>query len=616
MEPVTIDFETEAIQDRPHYPPKPVGVSILLPGKKPKYYAWGHPEGNNCTFQDARQALLAAYGTKNRKLFHNSKFDVEVAHVHMGVRMLSWDEIEDTLFLLFLNNPHAKSLSLKPAAEAYLGMPPEEQDDVKDWVMANVPGAKLSDWGAYICKAPAQIVGPYANGDVERTYRLFKELRPVIAECGMDAAYNRERRLMPILLENERVGIRVDTASLSRDLDSFRAAVVVAEKFLFKHLGGSFNLDSDEEKAERLERHGVVTEWAMTPTGRRSTSKKNMTLDKFNDPKIASALGYRDRLCTCIRMFGENWLQMAEAGDGYIHTNWNQVRQTNDRNSFSGTRTGRPSTSNPNFLNISKTWMDKDDHYAHPKFLKVPELPLMRKYLLPDPGHVFLHRDYNQQELRALAHFEDGALMKMYQENPRMDIHAFVSKEVARLRGMELPRRPAKITVFRRIYGGGAPATAQALNCSIDVARRVIGAIEAAIPGLKDLDKELKAIGRSGGAIRTWGGRTYYCEPPSYSKKYKRDMTYEYKLLNYLIQGSSADATKESIIRYDDTRKGSRFLVSVYDESNISAPIGTAKREMNTLREAMESVEFDVPMLTEGKSGPSWGELKEYKDAN
>jgi hypothetical protein len=28
----------------------------------------------------------------------------------------------------------------------------------------------------------------------------------------------------------------------------------------------------------------------------------------------------------------------------------------------------------------------------------------------------------------------------------------------------------------------------------------------------------------------------------------------------------------------------------------------------------MESVEFDVPMLTDGEAGPTWGQMQDYND--
>jgi DNA polymerase I-like protein with 3'-5' exonuclease and polymerase domains len=106
----------------------------------------------------------------------------------------------------------------------------------------------------------------------------------------------------------------------------------------------------------------------------------------------------------------------------------------------------------------------------------------------------------------------------------------------------------------------------------------------------------------------------YYCEPPQYSEKYGRDMTFEYKLLNYLMQGSGADVTKETIIRFDEAKKDSRFIVTVYDEVNFSAPKKAMASEQKILRECMRSIETDIPMLSDGEVGLNWGTLEKFKE--
>ena len=88
-------------------------------------------------------------------------------------------------------------------------------------------------------------------------------------------------------------------------------------------------------------------------------------------------------------------------------------------------------------------------------------------------------------------------------------------------------------------------------------------------------------------------------------------MTYEYKLLNYLIQGSAADQTKEAINDWNAVRTWpTKFLATVHDEINACAPTETALAAMDGLRLAMEKDRFDVPMLTEGFQGPNWHELE------
>lgn len=619
---ITIDFETEGIEQRPVYPPRPVGFSILKPGqKKSRYYAWGHPCENNCSFEEARNALLEAWESDVPLLFHNAKFDVDVAEVHMKMPPLRWERIHDTLFMLAEVDPYAPSLSLKPSAERLLGMAPEERDAVKDWVIANIPEAKKkpSSWGAYICKAPGKLVGTYADGDVVRTKALFDKLYPEVLEGGMGTAYDRERRLLRVLLANEREGICADLDAMVRDREVYIKAIEAADAWLRKRLNApDLNVDSDAELAAVLEREGIVTEWEMTKTGKKSTAKKSMTVDKFSDAKVASVLGYRGRASTCISVFMDNWIRMAQHGNGRIFTNWNQVRQSHG-NDNAGARTGRMS-SNPNLQNIPKGWYDKDDGYVHPKFLKaLPELPLMRRYILPDSygkrdQGVFLHRDYNQQELRILAHFEDGKLMTAYNENPRLDVHDFVKDEIERVSGIKLERRAVKVLNFGMVYGMGLAKLAVGIHSTVEDARRIKNAQGAAIPGLKELNKTIVARGKAGLPIATWGGRLYYTEPPQPSKFGSGMQTFEYKLLNYLIQGSAADCTKEAVIRYDEARQDSRFLVTVHDEINLSAPSRAVAKEMKILREVMQSVEFDVPMLSDGKFGPNWGSLSKYEE--
>lgn len=621
----TIDFETEAIEKRPEFPPKPVGVSIREPGKKDRYFAWDHPTGNNCTKSDAQRMLKNVWKPGRPLLFFNAKFDVDVGETHMGLPRLPAEDIHDAQLMMFLRDPHAKKLDLKTLAEDYLDEPPEEQDAVRAWVMAHKKELEAeygrftpSQWGRHICHAPGDLVGKYAKGDTRRTIGLFREAWPwVINEHEMLDAYIREQKVMPLFLENERRGIRLDVQRLRKDTKAYEAALEATDAWLCKRLGADISLDNDREVADALLSSGVVREedFTLTPTGKLSISKTNLKPDMYQDPRVASAFGYRNRLTTCLKMFMVPWLAQADRrGDGYISTNWNQIR-----NEKGGTRTGRPSCTDPNFLNISKTWDNNDDGYEHPGFLNSLQLPLVRRYLLPDKGETWLHRDYNGQELRLLAHFENGPLMEAYQRNPWLDVHQHVADLIEETTAQEFQRKSVKIANFRIIYGGGAPATAQGVGCSLDEAKLLLAAHAKALPsvnGKGGISQQTKGIGRSDECLFTWGGRAYYVEPPSFNKKYGREMTYEYKLLNYLCQGSAADVTKQAMINYNEhPKRQGRFLVQVYDELNASSG-PDKKAEMEVLRESMEAVseQMDVPMLSEGKSGFKWGELKPYKE--
>lgn len=624
LETITIDFETKAIEARPTYPPKPVGVSIKLPHERTaRYYAWGHPTGNNTTLTEAKRVLRAAWNDREyKKLFHNAKFDMDVAETHMGMRRLSWDEYHDTLFLLFLHTPHAESLSLKPSAERELGVKPTERDALRDWIIANVK-CQPRKWGAYIADAPGGLVGRYsAKGDAMMTHNLFRKLYPLVHDAGMGAAYDRERRLMPILLDNERLGLRVDLKALERDVPVFEREGARVDAWVRKRLKAKdLNIDSNDDLATALLRARVAKEndFLRTPpsktfpNGQLSVSKESL-MGAISDKRLLQALGYRSRLGTVLTTFMKPWILIANENNGRIHTQWHQVRQGhgNDKDN-SGARTGRIISSDPNLLNIAKTFEGRGDGYEHPRWMQeLRPLPLVRLYVLPDEGELFLHRDYDQQELRILAHFEEGALQRQYQQNPHLDVHNFVRDEIKRVVGLYIKDRTRVKTInFGDIYGLGVPGLVRKLKCSVAEAKELKNAKRRAMPDVEELKRAIKETAQQGHPIKTWGGRLYYVEKPQIQDGEAR--TFEYKLLNYLIQGSAADMTKEAVIRYHAMphREG-RFLVTVYDEINGSAPKSAVAEELSRYRKAMESVEFDVPMLSTAKVGTSWGTLQNY----
>ncbi len=612
--PVTLDFETFAIEDRPQYPPKPVGLSIMYPGKQPKYLAWGHPTKNNTTIEAAQAELKDIYRSGAPLLHHNGKFDVDVATTHMGVAMPTWDRLHDTMYQLFLLHPHSMNLKLKPAAQEHLGMAPEERDAVADWLVDSGTIAKnqRGKAGAFIAYAPGDIVGRYANGDTLRTRKLHDLLYKQL-DSGMLGAYQREQQLMPILLENEQLGMRIDVDALRRDVALYEQVYERVSAWICKLLKTpDMNIDSGEELANALEKAGKADGGFMltAKSHQRSTSKESLN-QAITDKRLRAALDYRAKLKTILGTFMRPWLRMGEHSGGWVNTSWNQVRQARGNDS-AGARTGRLS-SNPSLMNIPKD-LAGDEGYNHPDFLKVPPLPEVRNYVIADDTDcVLLDRDYSQQELRLLAHFEDGQLAAAYNANPKLDVHAYVGQEVQRVAAREIKRKYIKILNFLMVYGGGIDALVLKLGVSAQEAKELKAFHAAALPDVKVLDNETKARGKApGGSIRTWGGRVYHVEPPRFNKETGRQQTFEYKLLNYLIQGSAADHIKESIIRYHHLKKDGRFVLTVHDQNVATCPKKATKTEMARLKEAMESIKFDVPMLSEGDVGYRWNQLEPY----
>lgn len=628
--PCQIDFETTAIEARPAYPPKPIGVSIKEWGLPAEYLAWGHKSGNNTTKAKAKArltALVTKYCGKPGApgvCMHHGKFDSEVMEVHLGIPIPAWEFMHDTTFVLFIHDPNLKNIGLKPAAEEILGWPADEKDAVADWAIANqpVPGIRLSRGPKsefYFMKflewVPGDIVGPYANGDTERTEAIFAKLYPLIVQRGMLEAYNRERRLMPVLLAMEKRGVRVDLPKLRADVADYQAVQHKIDQWICTKLSLSrfYNLDSEGFVQTLIER-GLADQEAMgiTESGKIATNKQAIAAG-VKDKQMAAVLQYRAQLHTCLATFMENWLRMAEASGGYIYSTWNQVRGEGR-----GARTGRLSSS-PNFQNLPKIFKPL---FSHEKKGLPPApirglrpLPLCRSYIIPyQDEHVLIDSDFSQQEIRILAHFGDGALLERYRANPWIDAHDAVRDDLKHVLNLDISRDAVKTINFGILYGMGVGSLAERLKITVAEAKSQKAAVLKLYPEVDDLYKTMRALAKENSPLITWGGREAYCEPPSRDKKTGKELKWDFRMVNTLIQGSAADATKEALIRYAGALpKGHVILLTVHDEILSSVPRSELKKGLEAMRQGMESLEFDVPMLSESKWSPtSWAALQPY----
>ena len=238
------------------------------------------------------------------------------------------------------------------------------------------------------------------------------------------------------------------------------------------------------------------------------------------------------------------------------------------------------------------------------------ELPYMRSYIIPDDGMVLIDRDYSQQELRLLAHYTGGSLAEIYAHDVHADMHAHAQTMINQLLRANYERKPIKNTAFGILYGMGLATLAATMGTDRKTAKRLRDAYYEIVPELGKLQYVLRRRAKTGDTYRTWGGRHYHCEPSKLVDG--KRWTFEYKMLNYLIQGSASDMTKEALIRMDDICQ-SDLLLSVHDEILRQCEPGQVEREMFMMADAMSSIECDVEMLSDGElSEISWGDLYDY----
>lgn len=639
MDIVAIDFETEGIVVGASCPPKPIGVAIKEGDGEPYYMSFGHvstPEyrdfsavDQRISFEVVKKRLKEIVESGAELLFHNAKFDLRVMKHYFGIEVKDYRRIHDTMLLLFLYDPNQKRLGLKESAERLLGINPDEKEELQQFMLDNqeTMGVKISsneDKENYYMRmlkySPPEIVGKYACNDVEITYKLFEVLHPAI--LGMEEAYDRERELLLNLMSIEEVGVKINVRALRTEINLQSPFLVLADEWVKCRLGNlEINLNSTKQVCAALIQQDLID---VDKAHRTKTDKISVGADSLKEciknKEFLAMFIYRTRLINCLNTFMIPWEKMASKNSGKLHTTWHQTACSVDASGKKrGARTGRLSSS-PNFQNQPKQYKPLFLH-ENPENKDLPicpvgyvrPMPIMRSFITPRfNGHTLIDLDYSQQEIRIMAHFEDGTLLKSYKEDPNMDVHKLAIKLLKENLGKEVTRGTIKIIVFSILYGKGPKRLSKELKCSLVEAETLVHAYYSIFPGVRSINKGLKEKAAKGLTFKTLGGRVMKCEPPVRNKKGELcDLSY--KMINTLIQGSAGDATKMAINNYMRNKpENHHLLLTVHDEILCSVPKDEVALGYKILKEAMESVPCDVLLLAEGKDfgAKSWDLLK------
>ena len=203
----------------------------------------------------------------------------------------------------------------------------------------------------------------------------------------------------------EHLGVGVDRDVLTSLNESFTAEAERERTAVIAAAGEEFNVNSTPQLRTVLFDKLGLTPQKKTKTG---FSTDQATLEKLRDehPIVEHLLRYRE-VEKLRSTYGEGLLAEV-APDGRIHATFNQTVA----------RTGRLSSDAPNLHNIP---------------VRSDQGRRFREAFVPAPGFEFLVADYNQIELRVIAHLaEDPGLIEAFSEG--RDIHATTA---ARIFGVE-----------------------------------------------------------------------------------------------------------------------------------------------------------------------------------
>ena len=434
---------------------------------------------------------------------------------------------------------------------------------------------------------PADVL-EYAAEDADVTLRLYPVLRDAVAAQGLSQLLNEvEMPLVPVLVEMERNGMRIDTQALDQVSAELTTRMNALEHDIQELSGETFNVASPKQVGAVLfDKLRVVDKPRKTKTGLYDTSEQVLQNLRAKHPVIGMILdhrGYKKLLST----YTQNLPALINPRTQHIHTTFNQAV----------TATGRLSSSNPNLQNIP---------------VRDAAGREVRRAFIPEDGCLFLSADYSQIELRIMAHLsQDPALIEAFLQGH--DIHQATAAKIFKKSVEEVTkeeRRRAKTANFGIIYGISAFGLAERLQISRTDAKDLIDGYFTTYPRVRAYMDESIAFARSHGYARTLLGRR--CTLPDILSRNATVRGYaERNAINTPIQGTAADIMKIAMsavhrrMRSEGLR--SKLIMQVHDELNFSVLPEERETLQRLVTECMESaVALSVPLIVECGWGQNW----------
>ncbi len=463
---------------------------------------------------------------------------------------------EDLMILAFLTDSNQSSIDKTAAVFGWPGLP--------------APNSDASSIEA--CKEIAV-----------HMHQTYLKLKPVLEEKGMIDLYrNIEMPIVPVLVEMEHEGIRVDLKILSRIADETLIKINELTIAIVREAGVDFNINSPKQLAE------ILFDKLQLP----SNKKRSTSIDVLEElsgahPVVADLIEFRkyQKLYSTYAQGLKKFIQ----SDGKIHTDYKQCVAA----------TGRLSSTDPNLQNIS---------------IRNEETREIRKAFVADAGHILYSCDYSQIELRILAHMaNETAMIEAFTQGE--DIHTHTARDVFQTEEVtSAQRRQAKAVNFGIIYGISDFGLAAQIGVSRDTARKFIQNYLNTYRGIQNFMDETVAFCQINGYVVTMFGRRREI-PEIHDKNYNMREFGKRAAMNAPIQGSAADLIKVAMIKIHETlrKRGleTKMILQVHDELVFHVP----QHELDEVRKLVTSemtsaAVLNVPLEVSEAWGADWYEAK------
>jgi len=431
---------------------------------------------------------------------------------------------------------------------------------------------------AGVALAVRELAGPLTSG---------------VDDSGVAALFSKtEVPLIRVLARMEHIGIAVDRVALEEIGRDLRDRVdALAHELRTVADSPDLNLNSPTQlRALLYDQH------ELSPAGVRKTksgySTDAATLEKLRDqwPEFIEPLLRHRELDKLRGTYGEGLLNEV-AADDRIHASFNQTVA----------RTGRLSSDRPNLHNIP---------------IRSDEGRVFRTAFVPADGCQLLVADYNQIELRCIAHLAaDPGLLEAF--NDGVDIHNATAARVFEVDAGEVSldqRSKAKMVSYGLAYGMEAYGLGQRLGIPTDEAAVILHSYFEAFPAVQAYMDRAVAEARTKGYTETLFGRRRSI-PELLDSNWRVRQAGERQAMNAAIQGLAADVFKIALVDVDRalTEGGfaSRIVLQVHDEIIVEVleaeHVVVGELVTGLMRSA---VELDVPLEVNVAWGSTWADAK------
>ena len=395
--------------------------------------------------------------------------------------------------------------------------------------------------------------------------------------------------LVRVLARMEHLGVGVDRTELEGLNADMTAEAEALAAQIQDDAGEEFNVNSTKKLREILFEKLELTPQKKTKTG---YSTDQATLEKLagEHPIIEHLLRYRE-VEKLRSTYGASLLAEV-APDDRIHATFNQTVA----------RTGRLSSEHPNLHNIPvRTELGRS----------------FRRAFVPASGMRFLVADYNQIELRCIAHLaSDPGLIEAFTTGA--DVHRTTAARVFDVEPDEVDfeqRSRAKMVSYGLAYGMEAYGLGQRLGIPTREAQVILDAYFESFPAVRDYMDTTVTEARNRGYTETLFGRRRAI-PELRSDNPRIRQAGERQAMNAGIQGLAADIFKVALVRIDRrlTVDGlaSRLVLQVHDEVILEVPGSEEDAAAALVAEEMQGAfELRVPLEVNLAFGATWADAKE-----